>query len=314
MPDLPLISVVMPSFQQAAYLEQALCSVLEQDCPGVELLVVDGGSTDGSVEIIRRYAGRLAWWVSEKDRGQADGINKGLARARGKYVAWLNSDDLYLPGALLNATQALDANPQCGLVFGDVLAINAAGETTNLMRYGDWGLEDLMRFRIIGQPGVVMRRETLLRAGLLDESYHFLLDHHLWLRLAQQAPMRHLARTLAAARFHAGAKNVAQAAAFGQEAYRIVDWMQAQPALAGRFARNRRKIWAGAHRMNARYLLDGGQPGPALKAYLRSLGAHPPTALAEAHRMAFAAASLLVNVDRLRAWYLRRRRARISHE
>lgn len=310
----PLISIVMPSFQQSAYLEAALRSVLEQDCPDMEVLVVDGGSTDGSPAIIQRYAPRLAWWVSEKDRGQGDGINKGLARARGKYVAWLNSDDLYLPGAVAAALTELEARPECGMVFGDVLAINAAGETTNVMRYGAWGLEELMRFSIIGQPGVFMRRETLLRAGLLDESYHLLLDHHLWLRVAQHAPLRYLPHTLAAARFHPQAKNVARAAAFGQEAYRIVDWMQTQPALAEPFARNRRRIWAGAHRMNARYLLDGGQPGPALRAYLRCLTAHPPTALREGHRMVFAAASLLVNVDRLRDWYLRRRRAKISHE
>jgi len=313
MPETPLISIVMPSYNQAAYLEQALRSVLEQDCPGTEVLVVDGGSTDGSVEIIRRYADRLAWWVSEKDHGQADGINKGMARARGTFVAWLNSDDLYLPGAVATAVRALEESPGRAMVFGDVLAIDAAGETTNVMRYGAWGLDDLMRFRIIGQPGVFMWREALLRAGPLDENYHFLLDHHLWLRVAQQGEMHYLPMPLAAARFHAAAKNVAQAAAFGQEAYRIVAWMQSQPALAERFGRNRRKIWAGAHRMNARYLLDGGQPGPALRAYLRSLGNHPPTALAEAHRMAYAAASLLVNVDALRAWYLRRRKARISN-
>ncbi len=312
MPDQPLFSIIMPSYNQAAYLEQALRSVLEQNCPGVEVLLADGGSTDGSVEIIRRYEDRLAWWVSEKDRGQADGINKGLKRARGQYVAWLNSDDLYLPGALTTAARALDASPTASLVFGDVLAIDATGETTNIMRYGAWDLEDLMRFRIIGQPGVFMRRAALERAGLLDESYHFLLDHHLWLRVAQAGPMLYLPQPLAAARFHPAAKNVAQAAAFGLEAYRIVEWMQAQPALCEPFARRRRQIWAGAHRMNARYLLDGGQPGPALRAYLRSLVAHPPTALAEAHRIAFAAASLLVNVDRLRAWYLRRRKARIS--
>ena len=100
MPETPLISIVMPSYNQAAYLEQALRSVLEQDCPGTEVLVVDGGSTDGSVEIIRRYADRLAWWVSEKDRGQSHAINKGLGLCDGEWFNWINSDDYLMSGAL----------------------------------------------------------------------------------------------------------------------------------------------------------------------------------------------------------------------
>jgi glycosyltransferase involved in cell wall biosynthesis len=308
----PLVSIVMPSYNQAAYLEQAICSVLDQDYPNLELLVIDGLSTDGSVEIIRKYASRLAWWVSEKDHGQAEAINKGFKQARGEIIGWLNSDDLYQPGSIRAAVEALAASPQVGMVFGDVLAINAAGETTNIMHYGNWGLEDLMQFQIIGQPGVFMRRSTLVEAGFLEEKFHFMLDHQLWLRMAQVAPMKHLDCVLAAARFHAEAKNVALASAFGEEAYRVVDWMKNQAGLAERFQRNRRKILAGAHRMNARYLLDGGQPGPALRSYLRSLVNYPPIAAREAHRIVFAAASLFVNVDRLRAAYLRLRRRLVT--
>jgi glycosyltransferase involved in cell wall biosynthesis len=302
------VSVITPSYNQAAYLEDALRSVLDNGTPGVEYLVADGGSTDGSTEIVQRYAERLAWWVSEKDGGQADAVNKCLRRATGDVVGWLNSDDLYEPGAIAAALQAFEQHPQASLVFGDVLSIDAAGQVTNLMRYGNWGLEDLMCFRIIGQPGVWMRRTALERAGLLDLSYHFLLDHQLWLRLAQQGQMVYTGQTWARARFHAGAKNVAQAARFGEEAYRIVDWMQTQPGLAERFARLKNCIWAGAHRMNARYLLDGGENGAALKAYWRSLMAHPPTALAEWHRMLYAMLSLL-GLGRLKQLYYRIRLA-----
>ncbi|MDD5370406.1 MAG: glycosyltransferase family 2 protein [Anaerolineaceae bacterium] len=290
---LPLVTIITPSFNQVAYLEQAIRSVLEQDYPNLEYYVMDGGSTDGSLEMIEKFAPRLAGWVSEPDRGQADGVNKGLARARGEIIGWLNSDDLYLPGAIASAVEALQAHPQAGMVFSDVQAIDAAGRVTNVMRYGDWGLEDLMTFHIIGQPGVFMRHSALQQVGLLDLRYRFLLDHQLWLRLAQVAPMVHVKAIWAAGRFHPAAKNVAQAPRFGHEAYAIVEWMRTQPALAEPYAYLEKRILAGAHRMNARYLLDGGLAREALRSYGKSLRAHPPTALSETHRMLYAGLSLI---------------------
>src|SRR5512143_702654 len=123
----PLVSIVTPSYNQARFLEATLRSVLEQDYPNIEYLVVDGASTDGSVEIIRRYANRLTWWVSEKDSGQSEAINKGLQRAKGHFVGWLNSDDIYLPGTISAAATAFRKHPEAGLVYGDALAIDAGG-------------------------------------------------------------------------------------------------------------------------------------------------------------------------------------------
>lgn len=288
-----LISIITPSYNQAAYLEYAIQSVLAQDYPEVEYLVVDGGSSDGSLEVIRRYAGRLAWWVSEPDAGQAEAINKGFARAKGKYIAWLNSDDLYLPDAIGQAVAVLEANPELGFVFGNALTIDAQGRLLNRLDFGDWGLDDLMAFRIICQPAVFMRRSVLEQAGFLDADYHFMLDHQLWLRLARLAPVQHVPQDWAAARHHAAAKNVAQAAGFGRETFDILAWMQAQPDLAPLVALNCRKIEAGAYRLDARYLLDAGQPGAALRSYGRALLKDPPYALRHWHRMAYAAAALV---------------------
>jgi len=309
--SLPRVSIITPSYNQAAFLEQTMRSVLEQDYPHLEYWVMDGGSADGSLEIIQRYELQLAGWAAQKDRGQADAINKGFALSTGEIIAWLNSDDLYLPGALQAAVQALQADPSLALVYGDVRSVDSRGRTFNVMHYGDWTLADLMAFNILGQPGVFMRRSALERAGYLDLNYHFLLDHQLWLRLAQQGGLKHIPRELAAARYHADAKNVAQAARFGQEAYAILDWMQSQPGLQNLLAANRRRIWAGAHRINARYLLDGGQAGPALRAYLQSLRQHPPTALREAHRMTYAALTLL-GLGRLKDLYYRLRRGKVD--
>lgn len=314
-----LISVITPSYNQAAYLEATLRSVLAQEGVELEYLVVDGGSTDGSVEIIRRYADRLSWWVSERDAGQAEAINKGLYRAQGDFVAWLNSDDIYLPGALQQAVQALEFEPMLGLVYGDALTIDAQGHPLSLLKFGDWGLDELLSFRIICQPAVVMRRAVLEQAALapgeyLARDYHFMLDHHLWLRLARLAPVRHLNGLLAAARQHPAAKNVSQAAGFGRETLRLLDWMRSQPDLATHLARAPRKVTGGAYRLNARYLLDGGLYGPALREYGRALLTRPGYALQHWHRMLYALLSLLGGARLIEPYYALRRRGWLAPE
>ena len=307
----PLVSIVTPSYNQAHYLEQTIQSVLGQDYAPIEYFLMDGGSTDGSREIIERYADRLAGWVSEKDKGQGAAINKGLARARGEFVAWLNSDDFYLPGAVAEVVRIFRENPQVGLVFGDVLAVDEKGQRLNLLRYGDWGLEELMSFHIIGQPSVFMRRSVQEQAGLLDTSYHCLLDHHLWLRMAQLAEVRYIPKTLAAARYHASAKNIAQPVNFSREAYRIADWVATQPALADRLARDGKRIRAGLCSLSAFYLVEGGQPAAALRDYGRGFAAHPPTVLRAWRRVLLALLNLL-GLGRLKSVYLSLRRRKIN--
>ena len=284
----PLISIITPSYNQADYLEKSMLSVLNQDYPNFEYILVDGNSTDGSQDIIKKYEDKLSWWVSEDDNGQADAFNKGLKKAKGKYIGWLNSDDLYLKDAISEAVEILEANHEIAFVFGDVQSINEKGEIINIMRYGDWQLTDLMQFKIIGQPAVFMRRDLLEKAGGLDPSFHFLLDHHLWLKLASKADIKYSHQLWAAARFHTSAKNIAQAEKFGQEAYRLVDWMRNNPDLESVFKPNKRKILAGAHRMNARYLLDSGRYSESAKAYWDGASIHFSTVIPEWHRWLYA--------------------------
>lgn len=300
-----LVSIITPSYNQASYLEETIRSVIEQEHSPVEYFVVDGGSEDGSVEIIQKYADQISWWVSERDAGQGEAINKGLSRARGEFIAWLNSDDLFLPGAITKAVSVLAANPELGMVFGDAISINEQGLPLNQLTFGDWGLPELMRFRIICQPAVFMRKTMLDKAGHLDPAFHYLLDHHLWIRMARLAPVQHIPEPLAAARHHPAAKNVSQAAAFGQEAMRILEWMEAQTDLAALVQKNRRRIEAGAQRLNARYLLDGGMPGPALKAYGRALVRNPRFTLQHWHRILYALLSLAGGKNLANLYYRR---------
>jgi len=308
----PLVSIVTPSFNQAKYVEDTIQSVLDQDYPNLEYIVVDGASTDESVEIIRKYEDRLAWWASEKDHGQAEAINKGLARASGEIIAWLNSDDTYLPGAISSAVKVFEENPDVVLVYGNMLAVDENGKTINILRYRQLNLEDLLCFQIIGQPAVFFRRDALEKAGNLDLTYHFLLDHHLWLRMALQGHILHVDKTWAAARYHAEAKNRARAAEFGREAFRILDWArQTQPVLASVLTKIDRHARASAHRVDARYLLDGGQPWPALKAWMHALFIHPPTAFARLNILVSALLQLS-GLGALRESYLKRRQTNLK--
>jgi glycosyltransferase involved in cell wall biosynthesis len=308
-----LVSIVTPSYNQAAYLEQTIQSVLGQDYPRIEYIVVDGGSTDDSVEIIRKYADRLAYWVSEKDRGQAEAINKGFARANGEILAWLNSDDYYMLNTVSVAVRCFEQNPDVVMVYGDMLAVDGNGQTINLLRYKQLSLQDLLCFQIVGQPSVFFRRSAFENAGPLETDFHFMLDHQLWIRLAQRGRILHVPQVWSAARYHPEAKNRARAAEFGQEAFRVLDWAKSQPGLAEAVRGVERRAHASAQRYDARYLLDGGQPGAALVAWLRALLLHPPTALQRLNILASALLAL-TGLSRLREAVLRRRQRRLSGE
>jgi len=209
--DFPRVSIVTPSYNQARFLEATIQSVLAQDYPNLEYIIVDGGSTDGSVEIIRRYADRLAWWVSEPDRGQTDAINKGFAHASGEIFAWLNSDDTYEPGAVAEAAAFLAAHPQVGLVYGDASFIDAEGRVIGRFNARQTSLKRLRRGGVyIPQQAAFWRADLWHQVGPLDPSFYFAMDYDLWVRLAQVSEIRYLpGRVWANFRLHGDAKTIA---------------------------------------------------------------------------------------------------------
>lgn len=284
-----------------------MLSVLNQDHPRIEYIVMDGASTDGSVEVIKKYAGQLIYWESVKDQGQADAINKGFARATGEIVAWLNSDDYYLPGTISAAVKVFEENPDVVLVYANMLAVDEDGQTFNTLTYKQLTLEDLLCFQIIGQPAVFMRRSALQKTGGLDPTFHFLLDHLLWIHIAKRGRILHINQTWSAARYHAGAKNVAKAAEFGREAFRILETIAQDKDLAATLHKIDRRAHASAYRVDARYLLDGRLPGQALKAWFRALIIYPPVALKRMNIFVSAVLNLL-GLEKIRQAILQKRK------
>lgn len=185
MPSSPLVSIVTPSFNQARYLEAAIRSVLSQDDARIEYIVVDGDSADESAQIIQKYQGKLAWWVSEKDQGQTDAINKGFAHATGDIFAWLNSDDTYEPGAVSAAVRYLIEHPEVGMVYADCNYINEAGRVIGKFPAAQTDLPRLRRGYVhIPQQTMFFRAGLWRELGPLDPSFYFAMDYDLWTRIA----------------------------------------------------------------------------------------------------------------------------------
>jgi glycosyltransferase involved in cell wall biosynthesis len=206
----PLVSIVTPSFNQARYLEHTIRSVLDQDYPNLEYIIVDGGSSDGSADIIRRYSDRLAWWVSEKDHGQTDAINKGFEHARGEILAWLNSDDTYQINAIREAVAFLRDQPAVGLVYGDAAFIDEAGNDIGRFPAAQTDFRRLRRGYVhIPQQSAFWRADLWRKVGPLDPSFYFAMDYDLWVRLAALAPVCYVPRRWANFRLHTQGKTIA---------------------------------------------------------------------------------------------------------
>ena len=205
-----LVSIITPSYNQSEFLRETISSVLGQTYPSIEYSIVDGGSTDGSLALIKRYADRLAWWVSEKDAGQTDALNKGFARAKGEIFAWINSDDTYEPGAVAAAVEYLRAHPEVGLVYGDASYIDGRGRVIGKFPAGQTDYTRLRRGYVhIPQQAAFFRAELWHELGPLDPSFYFAMDYDLWVRIASKTKIHYEAgQTWANFRLHSSGKTI----------------------------------------------------------------------------------------------------------
>ena len=210
--ELPRISIITPSWNQGPFIERTVRSVLDQGYPNLEYIVMDGGSTDGTIDILRKYEGRLTW-VSEKDKGQADAINKGIARSTGDIIAYLNSDDVYEPGALHRVAEHFRTHPETMWLTGQCRIINEKDREIRrpitayknfLLRHYRYPL--LLVTNPVSQPATFWRRDAVKEFGLFDENEHLVMDYDYWLRIGKKYPPAVMNGYLAGFRVYAASK------------------------------------------------------------------------------------------------------------
>ncbi len=219
----PRVSIVTPSYNQGKFIEETIRSVLLQGYPNLEYIIIDGGSTDQTVELIKRYEPWLACWVSEPDRGQSHAINKGFRRASGDIIAYLNSDDMYLSGTLREIVQFLAVHEDINIVYGDCRVINEESRAISVSRSRKFDLFVELCRNFVQQPTVFMRRRLLDLVGYLDEELHYAMDLDYWFRAAMKVTFSYLPVELAAFRITEFSKTGKGQIHFATERQRVLD-------------------------------------------------------------------------------------------
>ncbi len=246
----PLVSIVIPSYNQGKFIRETIQSCLDQDYRPIEIIVQDGASKDETVELLKSFDASELSWVSEPDKGVADALNKGLARARGEILTIQSSDDVFLPGAIQAAVEALKRNPDAGLVYGDVSHIDEDSVATGQDVQDEFDLADYLgRFMYIPQPGTCFTRAAMERAGRWREAYSYAADADFWMRIVTRFPVLKLNRFVAAYRYHPEQRDT-------QKARIAKDWEGAiADLLAGDSLNTRERRYArmGIHLARYRY-------------------------------------------------------------
>lgn len=279
----PRVTIITPSFNQGEFLEETIRSVLLQGYPNLEYIIMDGGSSDASVDIIRKYEPWLAHWESKPDRGQSHAINKGFERATGEIVAWLNSDDLYYPGAIAAAVEAFGRDPEASFVNSDCSIIDTASCVTGCIDLPQRALPALIGDgNVIAQPTVFIRRSALLQVGPVREDLHMVMDYELWIRLLRVSSARFLpGPRLAAFRMYPASKTVGSAYRATPELLKVFDELFRDRSLEPSLRAVRRRAYGRVYLTRA--ILDVERQRafpPGLWWYAKSVVYRPRLALA----------------------------------
>jgi glycosyltransferase involved in cell wall biosynthesis len=305
--DTPLVTIVTPSYNQAAFLEEAIDSVLEQDYPRLEYIVVDGASNDGSVDIIRDYENRLAWWTSRPDSGQAEALNEGFARARGSLLGWVNSDDMLLPGSVSAVVAEFQRDPELLLVYGNNVLIDERSRELGPLPAREFDVIEMLRTvqNHVPQPGSLFRREALEIAPLNERGYYY-FDFEFVVALGVRGRIRRVSRPLGGYRLHAVSKSLSEPRRKAEDQLRMIDAVFALPDLPGEVLAIEPEARARAALVAAAYFYRAGEHGRARHALADAVRRSPGTALRPAAPLALRTLLPPRVAARLRA--LRRRR------
>jgi glycosyltransferase involved in cell wall biosynthesis len=227
----PLVSIVTPSYNQAQFLEETIRSVLEQDYPALEYVIVDDGSTDESPEIIARYADRLAWWTRQENAGQSAALNRGFERTSGRLLGFLSGDDTLLPGAIRRLVEAFEDDPGLVLAYGDGFYTDERSERIGYAHSRDWDTPWVLRTakNPVVQPSALWTRSGWEKAGPFDEGSDYYLDVELFLRLSIHGRVRRIGEPLATTRLHPHALSVAGTVRKARDAGRFADVVLRSP-------------------------------------------------------------------------------------
>jgi len=232
----PLVSIITPSYNQGQFLEQTILSVLNQVYPHIEYFVMDGGSTDSSLEVINKYANCLAYWESKPDRGQAHAINKGLKRAEGELLGWLNSDDILFPDTVSRVVATFARQDEVDVVYGRLVRIDREGDpvpTPTLPKDRvEFNRHNLIGECVVNQPGAFWHRWIMEKVGFLNEKLDYALDYEYWVRIILAGgKFKKLPNPVAEFRLSSGSKTVGQTSNMAREHLGVIDHFMAQPDL-----------------------------------------------------------------------------------
>ena len=232
---LPKISIITPSLNQGKYLEKTICSVLAQNYPCLEYIIVDGGSTDDSIDIIKRYEANITYWISEPDNGQSHALNKGFQRSSGDWITWLNADDYYLPNALMFLNECVQNNPQVDWIIGNTIVVDEHGKfnerlVPNCQHNAEWyTYVATRRFdTLLPQPSSFFSKNAWKTVGLFDESLCYAMDFDYWGRLAISGYRPYIiAQDLVCFRVHTDSKTSKGPLPFRREEVQVVNkWLE----------------------------------------------------------------------------------------